>query len=148
MNRQRSRGFALIAAIAILVVLAALGAFIVSVTGLRDQGQALDILGSRALSAARAGIEWNMHKIHVLETASPTSFYSCPAATNMTFGGALSAITVTVSCSMVAPTENGDTVRVYQITSTACSVPDGTGACPNPSSDSPSYVERQVVAST
>jgi MSHA biogenesis protein MshP len=151
---SRERGFGLFAAIAILVILAVLGAAIVSVTGLRSQSTALDVLGSRALLAARAGIEWNMYLIQNPET-NPTVVppYICPGtATNLTtFGGALSGFTVTVQpCTTTPALEAGNTVRVYQIVATACNFPDGTGACPNNlvGNTNLSYVERQITALT
>ncbi len=151
---NRERGFGLFAAIAILVILAVLGAAIVSVTGLQSQSTALDVLGSRALLAARAGIEWNMYLIQNPET-NPTVVppYIClGTATNLTtFGGALSGFTVTVQPCTTAPAlEAGNTVRVYQIVATACNFPDGTGACPNNlgTNTNPSYVERSITALT
>ena len=59
----RQRGFSIVAAIFILVALAVLGTYIVSVTSNRSVALALDLLGSRAYQAARAGIEWNGYQI-------------------------------------------------------------------------------------
>jgi MSHA biogenesis protein MshP len=149
---NRVRGFAMFAAIAILVILAALGAFIVSVTGLQSQSTGLDVLGTRALLAARAGIEWNMFLIQDPEDNNPVGTrvpYTCPvAASNLNFGGVLANFTVTVVCTLTTTaTEAGNTVRVYQIVSTACNNPDGGGACPNNAAN-PSYVERQITVLT
>jgi MSHA biogenesis protein MshP len=155
---RKVRGFALFAAIAILVILAGLGAFIVSVTGLQSQSTGLDVLGTRALLAARAGIEWNMFLIQnpedAIQAGGPiTAPYTCPAAaTNLNFGGVLANFTVTVSCTPATPptppnptaTEAGNAVRVYEIFATACNFPDGGGACPNNAAANPSYVERQI----
>jgi MSHA biogenesis protein MshP len=148
------KGFGMFAAIAILVILAVLGAFVVSVTGLRSQSTAVDVLGSRALLAARAGIEWSMYLIQNPENTNPavapfTTPYSCPGlGTNLNFGGALSDFTVTVQpCTTTTATEAGNTVRIYQIVVVACNFPAG-GACPNNASTSPSYVERQITVLT
>ncbi len=150
-SRAASGGFGLIAAIAILVILATLGAFIISVTGLRDQGTALDILGSRALQAARAGVEWNMYVIQNAET-NPTvnpPYICAPMTLNSGngLGGVLSDFTVSVSCTTTLPgnlgTEGGNTVRVYQITSIACN----SGACPNGAGGA-AYVERKLTVLT
>jgi len=149
----RAGGFALFAAIAILVILAALGAFIVSVTGLSSQSITLDLLGSRALSGARAGIEWNMYLIQNPENTNPAigpfnARYSCPGtATNLNFGGVLSDLTVSVTCTTTTATKSGNDVWVYKIVSVACNFPTG-GACPNGASTSASYVERQITALT
>jgi MSHA biogenesis protein MshP len=146
MSGHATRGFALITAIVIVVILAALGAFIVSVTGLRDQSQALDILGTRALHAARSGIEVAMFNIHAPETGAGGNAYTCANA-NMTFGGVLAPFTVTVTCSSTQRTEDGLTIRVYEIVANACNAPLA-GACPNGASTNASYVERQVTALT
>lgn len=156
-----ARGFGLFAAIAILVILAALGAFIVSVTGLRDQSAGLDILGTRAFLAARAGVEWNMFLIQNPEDPAnnpvggphSTQFNcttSLPAPVNLaagTFGGVLSSFTVTVSCATTQSTEAGNNVWVHQIVATACNDP-AAGACPNNASGNPSYAERKITALT
>ncbi len=145
---SRERGFAMFAAIAILVILAVLGAFVVSVTGLRSQSTALDVLGSRALLAAKAGIEWNMYLIQNPETTGGAPYTCLGTATPLTFGGALSDFTVTVSpCTTTTATEAGNTVRVYQIVAVACNFPSG-GACPNGASNNASYVERQITVLT
>jgi MSHA biogenesis protein MshP len=147
---SRERGFGLFAAIAILVILAVLGAAIVSVTELRSQSTALDVLGSRALLAARAGIEWNMYNIQNPET-NPTVLlpFVCPGtANNLTFGGTLSGFTVTVQpCTIASALEDGNTVRVYQVVAVACNFPTG-GACPNNASTNPFYTERQITVLT
>jgi MSHA biogenesis protein MshP len=146
-----SAGFGLIAAIAILVILATLGAFIVSVTGLRDQGTALDVLGSRALQGARTGVEWNMYVIQNPEDTNPVvgpfkTPYNCATPATLTgLTGALSDFTVSVSCTITLPgnsnTEAGNTVRVYQIISVACNQPVCSGG-------GPAYVERKLTVLT
>lgn len=59
---ERQRGFGIIAAIAILVILAGLGAFIVSITTAQNITFAQDIQGARAYQAARGGLEWGLSK--------------------------------------------------------------------------------------
>ncbi|OIN90664.1 MAG: hypothetical protein AUJ20_13750 [Comamonadaceae bacterium CG1_02_60_18] len=51
-------GFAAIAAIFLVVVLAALGAFMVTFSNTQQLTSAQDIQGTRAYWAARAGLEW------------------------------------------------------------------------------------------
>jgi MSHA biogenesis protein MshP len=134
---RRCRGFSAIAAIAILVILAALGAFVVTVSGVQHVSSALDVQGSRAFQAARAGIEWGAYQ---LLTASPET---CVASTPITgLAGDMGDFTVTVQCSSSPQyTEFGNTVRVYTLTSTACNI----GPCPNTSTTEPTYVERQLT---
>lgn len=145
--RRRERGFSIITAIFLVVVLAMLGVFIVSVTGLQQAGTQLDVQGVRAYQAARAGVEWAAFQILTPSASTPPV---CPASpTNIAgLGGSLSPFTVTVTCTATAViTEGSRNVRTYQIVSIACNEPAG-GSClvagnpiPNPT---PRYVERQV----
>ena len=56
-------GFSLITAIFLLVILASLSAFIVTVSGVQQTSSALDVQGSRAYQAAHAGIEWASYQV-------------------------------------------------------------------------------------
>lgn len=58
--RARQEGFSIVAAIFILVVLAALASFIVSVTATQNLTLAQDLQGARAYQAARAGTEYGI----------------------------------------------------------------------------------------
>src|SRR5215470_8915559 len=61
--RSLQRGFSIVTAIFLVVVLALLGVFIVSVTGMQLSSHQLDVLGARAYQAARAGIEWGAFQV-------------------------------------------------------------------------------------
>lgn len=132
--RQRLQGgFTAISAIVILVVLVALGAFIVNVSTNQQIGSALDVQGVRAYEAARAGIEWGLYRqLRNTSCAGATSFVP-PAPT-------LANYTVTVSC-VATPGTNGGPVT-YTVVSTACNQP-AAGACPNTAPGS-RYVERRL----
>ena len=151
----RQRGLSIVTAIFLMVVLALLGAFMLSVTGIQQSSQQFDVQGVRAYQAARAGIEWGAFLVldpnNTLNpvTCSPVVLPSCPAAsTNLSgLAGSLSPFTVTVTCSAAinAPTTEGNrNISAYQIIATACNQPSA-GACPNASPTS-GYVERQVQA--
>jgi MSHA biogenesis protein MshP len=138
-----------------MVVLAMLGAFMLSVTATQQSSSQLDVQGVRAYQAARAGIEWGAWQVldpnHTLNpvTCSPVVLPSCPAASTNLSGldGSLSPFTVTVTCSAVinAPTTEGNrNIGAYQIIATACNQPSA-GACPN-ASPTAGYVERQLQA--
>ncbi|MCM8580609.1 MAG: hypothetical protein NFV56_14210, partial [Candidatus Accumulibacter sp.] len=65
MNRRRTRstviaqgGFALVSAIFLLVVLAALGAFMLTFSNTQQLTSAQDVQGSRAYWAAKGGVQW------------------------------------------------------------------------------------------
>lgn len=132
---RRQVGFSLVTGIFLLVILAALGAFLVTVSGLFQVGSALDLQGARAYQAARAGIEWGAFQS--LRNGA------CPAPTNLTFAGTgLADFTTTVVCTENSYTEQSATVIVDQVSATACNQP-AAGACPNAAPGS-NYVERQI----
>lgn len=149
------RGFSVVAALFLLVVLALLGAAIVSVIGVQQASGQLDLLGVRAYHSARAGVEWGARSVldpdNTLNPAScsPPVMPSCPVSpTHLnTLAGSLSMFTVTVICTQTADTTEGNrSLRVFTVVATACNQPDGGGACPNPA-PSGDYVERQLQAS-
>lgn len=134
--RKIQRGFSLVSAIFLLVVISALGTFAVTLSTTQQQSAALDVLGARAYQASRAGIEWGAYQV-----------ISNPAAINCPVGGAsnpvampaapstLAIFTVDVSCQSYAPvSEAASTITMYRLISTAA---QGAVATPD-------YVERQV----
>lgn len=122
-------GFSLISAIFLLVVIAALGAFAVTLSTTQQQGAALDVLGARAYHAARAGIDWGAYQI--------LRNNSCVASQSLApLPSTLAGFSVNVGCTSTAHSEAGATVTVYQLTSTAT---QGAAATPD-------YVERQITA--
>lgn len=134
---RTARGFSLISAIFLLVVLSGLGVAMVTLSTTHQVGAALDVQGARAYQAARAGIEWGLYR----QLQPPT--VPCFAATSFALpaGTTLSGFTVTVTCTL---TTGPGTLHRWQITSTACSQPAGTPAsCPNPNPGA-DYVQRRM----
>jgi MSHA biogenesis protein MshP len=131
MTRRDSPGFALPSAIFLLVILAALGAFVLTVSSSQQTGAALDIQGARAYQAARAGVEWGLYQ--------SLRGGSCGAAT-LNFGGtSLADFSTSVTCSSSSASELSSTVTTDQVTATSCNQPP----CPN-ASPGANYVERQL----
>ena len=131
-ERKGQSGFAIVSALFILIALAALGAFIATVSSTQHVGSALDVDGARAYQAARAGAEWGVARA----LAS-----NCATTTNV---GTLNGMSITVTCARVA---NGNASEVglnaiYAIDSTSCNLPVA-GACPG-AAGSRSYVERRI----
>lgn len=159
-RRAGPRGFAIVSAIFILVVLAALGAFIVSVSSNQHAGSALDIQGVRAYQAARAGVEWGIYQVQAtpaynfsygtpavaVGSANPNT-RACPASPSSFVPAAptLAGFTVTVTCIATVDLVNGGPT-VYSLQSTACNQP-AAGACP-PAAPAAGidYIERRVEA--
>lgn len=137
----RIRGFAIVSAIFILIVLAALGAFILSISTSQQMGSLLDVQGVRAYHAARTGIEWGLYRQlrdgSCPGAGAPTSF--SPAAAT------LSGFTITVTCSAVADTHGGP--MSYRLRSTACTEPNvAEPRCPNTTNPGTLYIERSLDA--
>ncbi|HEX9810844.1 MAG TPA: agglutinin biogenesis protein MshP [Burkholderiales bacterium] len=113
------RGFSLVAAIFVLVVLAMLGAFMVTIGETSRATTVAAAQGARAYQAAQAGIEWGVAQA-VPIGGGPGS---CVASTGpfvlagTAFGGF--SITVTCASTVPAPMENGISYNVYAIASTA-----------------------------
>lgn len=101
------QGFAVVAAVFLVVVLAALGGFMVSISNTQHLTQAQDIQGTRAYWAARAGLEWGVGRVLAAS--------ACPAASSSL---AVEGFTVVVTCTATAYVDNGNRT-VYQFVSTA-----------------------------
>lgn len=143
--RAAPRGFALPAAVFLLVILSALAVYLVSVSTTQQMGSAMDIEGAKAYQAARAGIEWGAYQVMLPQP--PAAAPACPATTTVFFTGTLLAgYTSTVTCASTTTDELGTAVTSYRITATACNQPAGAG-CPNPAPGA-NYVERQLTMTT
>lgn len=130
-------GFILPSAIFLVVILAALGGYMVTLSRTSHISGALDIQGARAYQAARAGIEWAAWQVVDPQNLQPVPT-PCPAATTVTFTGTtLAAFTVNVTCTRTLVMDGATQVAVYQVTSTATSGAVG----------SVDYVERQIQGS-
>ena len=133
-QRGHTRGFALASAIFLLVVLAALSAFMVTLSTTQHATSAQDVMGTRAAQAARAGIEWGTFQ--VLKAAAAPAVTAC-TINPLPLAGNLVGFTVTVACNATGPLmENGIAVTTYNITSTASTGAPGTSL----------FVERQFQA--
>lgn len=122
-------GFAAIAAIFLVVGLAALGAFMVSMSNTQQLTSAQDVQGSRAYWAARAGLEWGVSKAKA---------GACAGFTSTAFDSAYS---VTVTCTSAPYTTDVGlnppaTPTIYQITATAITAAAVGGV---------GYIERSVT---
>ena len=126
--RSAQHGFAAVMAVFVLVVLAALGAFMVTTSTSQQLNSAQDIQGSRAYWAARAGIEWAIGSLTATPSACPT-----PPSTFTVDG-----FTLAVTCTPQAFNEGGVTRTIYSITAVASlgAAAGGVG-----------YVERSLSAS-
>ena len=107
------RGVALVNAIFLIVALAALGAYMVSISGVQQATANQALINARTLIAARAGLDWGIHRAVAPPTAAAGEC-SSSAQFGLT-GNGLENIQVTVTCT---PNTYG-LVYIYQVTSTA-----------------------------
>lgn len=135
---DRARGFATVTAIFVIVILASLASYMVSVSSGQSAGHAKDILGTRALQAAATGLDWGAYQIARGTTycQSGTVTDSLPAST---FPG-INEFRIEVSCTSESFTEAGTAYRVYRVAAVACNA----ATCATASGDN--YVERRVAA--
>lgn len=146
-TRIHLRGFSLVSAIFLLVVLSALGAYMVIFAGQQQTTIQSDVMGVRAYYAARAGADWAIYRAldpdNTIAPGPPPAFAACPSGTINTMGGSLSPFTVVVGCNLSALyDEAGRSIQVYEITATACN----DSSCPAGSPPN-GYVERRIVVS-
>jgi MSHA biogenesis protein MshP len=124
-TRFTQKGFAAIAAIFLVVGLASLGAFMLTLSNTQQLTSAQDVQGTRAYWAARAGLEWGI--------TSANASSACPTSTALTLDG----FSVAVTCALTSFTEAGVTIKLIQLRSVASSGTVG----------SVGYIERSVSAS-
>ena len=141
-QRHVPRGFALLSAIFLLLVLSVLGAYMVSLATVQHTTAAQDIQGTRAFDAAHAGLEWGVYQVMTPEQSNlPAGLpqYVCPSSPTVisALGGALTGYSVTVQCAASNYNEAGNQINIYQITATS-----SFGAV-----GSTGYVQRQISAS-
>ncbi len=159
------RGFTLVSALFILVVLTALGGFILSVSTNQQLGSAMDVQGVRAYEAARGGIEWGLYQVNatpaynfsygtpvVAVGSANANTRACPVSPSSFVPAAptLAGMVVTVRCSSSVDAGGGPTS--FTVSAVACNQPVSgwtatTAACPNTSTPGARYVERRVDVS-
>lgn len=135
MNCQRCTqgGFAAIAAIFLVVVLAALGGFMLTFSNTQQLTSARDVQGSRAYWAARAGLEWAV----VALPATP-ALCTAPVAAPPT---PIDGFVIAINCTRATYADTGaasgvSPTTVFQLTVTASTGTVGSLA----------YADRSVTA--
>lgn len=140
-SSRPQQGFAAIAAIFLVVILAALGAFMVTFSNTQQLTSAQDLQGSRAYWAARAGLEWGIGSV-VASTNTPPACPTSPTASTTTLSTTFDGgFTVTVTCSRADYTEASAAANrfVFQFTSVATTSGGTVGSV--------GYIERSLSAS-
>ncbi len=118
----RQGGFSLVTAIFLIVVLAAMGAYLVTISGVQHSTVAMGIQGARAYQAAQSGIEWAANRALDASASAATcgNAPSTPTTTNFTLtNGALNGFGLAVTCQYTQHQERATVYNVYVITSAA-----------------------------
>lgn len=115
-DHATQQGFAAIAAIFLVVVLAALGGFMLTFSNTQQFSSAQDLQGSRAYWAARAGLEWGIFNV---TAAAPAA---CPAPAVLV----IDTFNVTINCVPNVYQDQGGvapppTTTIFQLTAQAAS---------------------------
>lgn len=143
-GKLADRGFSLVTAIFLLVILAGLGAAIVSISGVQQMSSALDVQGARAYQAARAGIEWGLYQklransCIAMTGISPGTTFTMPAGTT------LSGFTVNVVCIRTPGVDPAGSLDRWQITSTACNAQPPATTCASGVGGGTGFVQRVI----
>lgn len=138
----RMRGFSLVTAIFLLVVLAALAAVMVNISTFQQTESAMDVQGVRAEQAARAGLEWGLQK-QISAGLNAGAACIAPASFSLPAGTTLSSFSVSVQCSTAT---GPGSLTSWTITATACNQPAAVKPfCPNAGNNA-DYVQRRLQA--
>jgi MSHA biogenesis protein MshP len=102
---DRQRGFSLVSAVFLLVVLAGLGVYAVRLNTLQQQSVTAGLRAAQAFEAARTGVAWAAYRA--------LNAGACSAATLNLSEGAAAGFRVSVQCSQSTHTEGSSTVRIF-----------------------------------
>lgn len=139
-------GFAYIAAVILLVLMAGMATAIVRLNVSQANAATGAALGARASQAARAGLEWAFYQL------KKNNDQGCAATQNLTDFQKDTGFVVTVRCSFTPynegqnPSDGSAVVKnIYQVVAVACN--GSAGSCPDDNSSAQvDYTERRRVA--
>ena len=110
---SRSRGFSIVAAVFLIVVVALIAGYAVTISTVQQADTTSALLAARADAAASSGLEWGIARV-TRDSACPSASTSFSPA-----GTTLSAFSVTVTCSSTAVTEGATAYTLFTLTATA-----------------------------
>lgn len=139
-RKARQTGFVLVLAVFMLVSLAAIAAYLLTISTLQVQTAVQDELSVRAYQSARTGVDWAAYQ--VLRAPGQPFATSCAGGSStqtIALAGQLAGFSVAVACQAGASqTEGANSYRAYNITATGCN----QASCPGTANAI--YVERQL----
>jgi MSHA biogenesis protein MshP len=108
----RQAGFALVAAMFVMIIIAMVIAAMMRMAGNQHGTNSLAIQQARAYQSARAGLDWAI--------AQAVGAGSCVGSTPINMAGSsLAEFTVTVTCNASTYSDNGAALNIYRLTATA-----------------------------
>jgi len=108
---KKQKGFSIVMAIFILVVMGLLGGYMVKLSGVQHATSTFAIQGARAYQSARAGIGWAISRI----VKGSGNCGDITAASPLTFTD-MSGFSVSLGCTSQTFSEGADASVVYKIT--------------------------------
>jgi len=109
MSSTSERGFSLMSAIFLVVVVAMIAGFAVSIGNAQRSGSVLGLLATRAGFAAQSGLEWAIAQVTASHACVPAGTQVRPA------GPGLDGFVVAVDCEAVAVTEGAASYTVFAL---------------------------------
>lgn len=103
---DQQQGFSLVSVIFLIVVLASIGVFLVTMSGVAQQTPVMGYVGTQAYHAARSGLEWGIERAIV-------GGGGCNAAFT------LNGFTVNVSCVSTTHPDGPTDVQIYRVNAIA-----------------------------
>ena len=142
---RRRGGFALMMAVFMIVTLAAIAVYLLTISTGQLEAVTQDEQATRAYQAARTGVDWGAYQL-LQNTGSGFATACAALAVNSSFtqpplalAQGLTGFYAEVTCLAAgSETEGGVPLRVYQLTVTGCNRTPCAGAA------TPTYVERQL----
>jgi MSHA biogenesis protein MshP len=140
---RRQRGFALMLAIFLVVTLAAMGVYLLTISTGQIEAAVQDEQATRAHQAARSGIDWGAYQM--LRNSGGAFATACTVGGNtqtLVLGQGLANFFAEVHCQQVgSEAEAGATVVLHRLRVTGC---NSSPCCPAGTACGPTYVERQL----
>jgi len=114
LKKKLIKGFSMVAAIFILVILSLVGTYALNISTRGSVSSEMSIDGVRAYFACKAGLEWLIYQVVQNPAACPAS----PQTFSLTQQG-LKNFSVTCACTATSYTESGATFNLFTLTATS-----------------------------
>lgn len=136
-RRGKQRGLSAMLVLAVMVLLAGVATYAVSLVTSASNSQAREVAHARTVQVAQTGLDWGRYLI----SNGPAP--QCAALTQLnTLPGNLASMTASVRCVQVLnTTESGSPLRMFRIDVSACNA----ASCPQAAAGK-DYVEHSVSA--